>query len=129
MVDGGIETTAHLSVTILLIVALIGDFTDDKSMAVFVLVFGAGMRLALAWTLKALYRGKRWARGPLVTWQLFQLAVAIPVLQGSTPLIGVGLLLLAVIGMVGVFTPSALAASAGASGPAGALGPARPPLA
>lgn len=121
MVAGGIETAALLAGAILLIVALIGDFTDDKSMAVFVLVFGAGTGIVLAWTLKSLYRGKRWARGPLVTWQLFQLTVAIPVLQGSTPLIGVVLLLLAIIVMVGLFTPSVLAATTDRSGPSAAL--------
>src|SRR5690625_4666658 len=62
IVADGIETAALLAGAILLIGALIGGFTDDKSMAVFVLVFGAGMGLVLAWTLKSLYRGKRWAR-------------------------------------------------------------------
>src|SRR5690625_7553060 len=70
MVAGGIETAALLAGAILLIVALIGGFTDDKSMAVFVLVFGAGMGLVVAWNLKRLSRGKRWGRGPLVTWAL-----------------------------------------------------------
>src|SRR5690625_7105503 len=84
MVAGGIETAALLAGAILLIVALIGDFPDDKSMAVFVLVFGDGTGRVLAWTLKALHRGKRWARGPLVTWPPFQNAVAIPVRHGST---------------------------------------------
>src|SRR5690625_7863815 len=72
MVAGGIETAALLAGAILLIVAPIGGFTDDKSMAVFVLVFGAGMGLVLAWALKSLDCGKRWARGPLGTWPLFQ---------------------------------------------------------
>src|SRR5690625_7862628 len=80
MVAGGIETAALLAGAILLIVALIGGFTADKSMAGFVLVCGGGMGLVLAGALKSLYRGKRWGRGPLRSWGPFQAAVGSSVL-------------------------------------------------
>lgn len=121
LIAGGIEALALLAGALLLIVALIGGFTDDTSMAVFVLVFGGGMGLMLAVMLRNLSRGKRWARGPLVTWQLFQIAVAIPLLQGSTPWIGIALLLLAAVVLVGMFTPTVLALTTDRSGPSAAL--------
>jgi len=121
LIAGGIEALALLAGALLLIVALIGGFTDDTSMAVFVLVFGGGMGLMLAVMLRNLSRGKRWARGPLVTWQLFQIAVAVPLLQGSTPWIGIALLLLAAVVLVGMFTPTVLALTTDRSGPSAAL--------
>lgn len=121
LIAGGIEALALFAGALLLLVALIGGFTDDASMAVFILVFGGGMGLVLTLMLISLRRGKRWARGPLITWQLFQLVVAIPVLQGSTPWIGAALLLLAVTVMVGMFTPRVLAHTTEHSGPTAAL--------
>jgi len=121
LIAGGIEALALLAGALLLIVALIGGFTDDTSMAVFVLVFGGGMGLILTVMLRNLSRGKRWARGPLVTWQLFQLAVAVPLLQGSTPWIGIALLILAAVVLVGMFTPTVLALTTDRSGPSAAL--------
>ncbi len=121
LIAGGIEALALLAGALLLIVALIGGFTDDTSMAVFVLVFGGGMGLMLAVMLRNLSRGKRWARGPLVTWQLFQIAVAVPLLQGSTPWIGIALLILAAVVLVGMFTPTVLALTTDRSGPSAAL--------
>lgn len=121
IIAGGIEAIALFAGGILLLVALIGGFTDDKSMAVFVLVFGCGMGLVLVLMLRQLLRGKRWARGPLITWQLFQIAVAVPLLQGSTPWIGVVLLGLAAAVTIGMFTPAVLAQTTDRSGPPAAL--------
>jgi len=121
MIAGGIEALALFAGAILLIVALIGGFTDDASMAVFVMVFGGGMGAVLTIMLRNIARGKRWARGPLITWQLFQLAVAVPLLQGSTPWIGAALLVLAVAVTVAMFTPSVLRVTTDRSGPSAAL--------
>lgn len=121
LIAGGIEATALFAGAILIVIALIGGFTDDTAMAVFVLVFGAGMGAAVALMLRNLLRGRRWARGPLITWQLFQLAVAVPLLQGSTPWIGAVLLLLALIVTIGLFTPRVIAATTDRSGPTAML--------
>jgi hypothetical protein len=58
---------------------------------------GLGL-LGCAW---AVYRGRRWPRGLLLTWQLLQAAVAIPAL-GERWAIGVGLLLLSAVVIVGL---------------------------
>lgn len=121
MIAGGIEAAALAAGAILLTIALIGGFTDDTSMAVFVMVFGGGMAAILAITLRNLFRGKRWARGPLITWQIFQLTVAVPLLQGSTPWIGVALLILALIVTIAMFTPTVLRVTTDRSGPSAAL--------
>lgn len=121
LIGGIIEVLGLLAGAILLIVALVGGFTDDTSMAIFVLVFGGGMGIVLAIVLRQLSRGKRWARGPLVTWQLFQLAVAIPLLQGATPWIGIVLLVLAALVIGGLFTPAVLRLTTERSGPSAAL--------
>lgn len=121
VIAAGIEAAALFAGALLLTVALIGGFTDDTSMAVFVLVFGGGMGVLITLMIRNLVRGKRWARGPLITWQLFQLAVAFPLMQGSTPLIGVGLLILAVIVTIAMFTPGVLRATTDRGGPTAAL--------
>lgn len=121
LIAGGVEAVALFAGAILIVVALIGGFTDDTAMAIFVLVFGAGMGAVITIMLRNLRRGRRWARGPLITWQFFQLAVAVPLLRGSTPWIGVVLLLLALVVTVGMFTPRVIAATTDRSGPAAML--------
>jgi hypothetical protein len=63
--------------------------------AVLCIGFAAGL-LGCAW---AVLRGRRWPRGLLLTWQLLQVAVAIPALRDAW-YIGAGLILLSAVVIV-----------------------------
>jgi len=112
-----IEAAALVAGAILMILALVMGRTSDVGMAIFVLIFAGGMGAILVWTSLKLRHGKRWTRGPIVTWQLFQLAVALPLLQGSTPWIGILLLLFSALILIGLFTPRVVKATTDPSGP------------
>lgn len=54
----------------------------------------------------ALYRGRRWSRGPLVAIQLLLLPLGYQFLGGSTAGIGAGLMIAAVVVLVLIFLPA-----------------------
>ncbi len=77
----------------------------------------AGVLAALAWGLAALLvgaargllDGRRWARSPVVTWQLFQVVIAVTWLQEGAHPAPVVLLVVAVLVVAGVVSPSVVA--------------------
>ena len=77
----------------------------------------AGVLAAFAWGLAALLvgaargllDGRRWARSPVVTWQLFQVVIAVTWLQEGAHPVPVVLLVVAVLVVAGVVSPSVVA--------------------
>lgn len=74
----------------------------------FFVAYGAGLALC-AW---AVNRRRSWARAPIVVAQLIQLAVAWSFTGGSTTPVAIGLAVLAVVVLVGVFHPASIDALA-----------------
>lgn len=77
----------------------------------------AGFGLVLAASLLgcaiALWRGQRWARGPVLTWQVLQGATAVPLFSSAQWPIAVTLLVLAVVVFVLLLLPLVVAATTG----------------
>jgi hypothetical protein len=71
-------------------------------------VYAAGLAFC-AWRLLRL---QSWARAPVVLAQLIQVMVGVSFWGGATTAIGVGLVLLGVVVLVGVFHPASIAALA-----------------
>lgn len=59
----------------------------------------------------ALWRGRRWARAPVVTWQLLQLAVSAQALVGGVVAGGAVLVAVSVAVLVALFTPPVVRAT------------------
>ena len=76
---------------------------------VFFIVYGAGL-VACAWTLT---RGRSWARAPVVLAQLIQLGVAWSFRGGASTVAAVGLAVLAVLVLAGLFHPASIEALSG----------------
>lgn len=75
------------------------------ALASFAVLLGAGIR--------ALRAGRRWGRGPLVTWQILQIVTAyalLPEIQAAAAAVGVAL---AVVTGAGVLWPSSRAYASG----------------
>ena len=72
----------------------------------FFAMYGAGL-LFCSWQL---YRTRPWARGPVLLAQLIQLGVAWSFWGGSTTAVAIGVGLVAVVVLVGIFHPASLAA-------------------
>jgi hypothetical protein len=62
--------------------------------------------VAIGFCGRGLLQRATWARSPVVVWQLLELAAGIPAFSGGSPWIGIGLVLPAVVVLVGLFLPS-----------------------
>ncbi len=80
--------------------------TMGVTTVLFFVVYGGG----LAWCAWRLTRLESWARAPLVLAQLLQLGVAWSFLGGASTPVAVGLALVALLVIAGVFHPASLAA-------------------
>jgi len=69
-------------------------------------LFGVG----LVWLARGWWGARRWARAPFVLAQLIALLLGVPLAQadGTERIVGVAMSLIAVLGIVLVFTPQAL---------------------
>lgn len=80
-------------------------------------VLPVAVAVGLSFALRGLLRGRRWARAPIITWQLFQVVLLVPALGGALrPWALVALAASAVV-VVSLLTPAALRATAGRQGP------------
>ena len=87
---------------------LAGDPTDLVTAAVIgVLALLTGVFLAVC--ARGLWRGRRWARAPVVTWQLLMLLAVLPTLGEERWPVAVGLLALCLVAGVGPLLPSVVA--------------------
>ena len=110
-----LEALLMLGVVVLYGVELVVADAADPRGAVATAVLAALVGVGLALAARGLLAGRRWARAPIMTWQLVQVAaVALPLLgAGGTRSTGLGLGLLA-LGLVaggGLFAPSVVAAT------------------
>ena len=101
-------------------VVLLGELLTGGSMSVGVSLFLVIFLLGVAWVLvvccRALLAGRRSGRGPIVTWQLFQIIGSVAAIGGGGgPAVPGGWAALAVAVAVGVLlmTPSVVAATSG----------------
>lgn len=82
-------------------------------------VFAVGLAALLVAAARGLARGRRWARAPVLTWQLLQGAVGATQF-GAAPAIGALLVAAALAVIVGLLAPASVAATtAGGGGPNG----------
>ena len=77
----------------------------------FLAAFAWGIAAVLVAAVRALRAGRRWARSPVITWQLFQVVVAITWLQAAVNPFAVTLLVLALAVVVGLLLPTVVAAT------------------
>lgn len=90
----------------LLVEAFGGDGEDSRGFAVGLTVMAVLIGVGLLVCARGIARAERWTRGPVVTWQLLQAGVAMPVSASATWWIGVPLLAVAVV--VGVLMAGSL---------------------
>lgn len=100
---------------LLLLLAVLESVALDSSRlamglttAVFFAAYGAG----LLWCARALHRRRSWARSPVVLAQLIQLGVAWSFVGGETTMVAVGMAVVALLVLAGIFHPASLDALA-----------------
>jgi hypothetical protein len=101
----GVQALLLAGVAVLSVLAWIGDDRVDPRGAVATALFALAFAALLVAAGRGLLRGRRWARGPVVTVQLLALlAVAAPMLVGGPRWLGAVVGVLALTVLVGLFT-------------------------
>jgi hypothetical protein len=101
-----LEAAALLGMAVAFLLDVVRGLVLDISTTVAMAVFFIGLALLLLTAGRALWRRRRWGRGPVITWQLLQAVVAVGV-AGAIPVYLVALLVLVSAGVIaGVLWPS-----------------------
>lgn len=115
-----------LGVEVFLLLAVVGSFvrgvltgrSSDAELDAVTVVLCVVLAAVLVACGRALLRGQRWARAPVVTLQLLTaLALALPGLAGDAWWQGAGLLALCAVAVLGLLAPSAVQHTQGSSSP------------
>ncbi|HEY5516093.1 MAG TPA: hypothetical protein VIK12_07795 [Pengzhenrongella sp.] len=80
---------------------------------VFLVLFAVGAAAVLIAAVRGLWRGRRWGRSPVITWQLLLVVMGIGWLRAEPSVWAVAVLASAVVAGVGLFVPRVVAATAG----------------
>ncbi len=81
----------------------------------FLAAFAWGLALLLFFSVRGLRKGQRWARSPMMTWQLFQIVVAVTWLTMAVQVGAFVLLALAVVAIWALMTRGVVALTAEAA--------------
>jgi len=111
------EAVALAIVAILSVRALLTADTASTGLSVGVAVLSLAVAALLVAAGRALLSGRRWGRAPVLTWQLLQLAVAVPAVQADLAAVPVALLTGSLVVVVGLFVPAVVRHTAGAAEP------------
>ncbi len=100
--------------TIYLAVEILSGASGSLTSAIALTVLAAVATIWLAFIALNILRGRAWVRGATITWQVFQVVIAVGCLQGlfATPTVGWALLAGAVVAAVLLFTRPVIAATA-----------------
>jgi hypothetical protein len=116
-----VEALVVLAAALLYLVLLLRSGTVDLLFAALTLVFTAGVGLGLLACVRGLLRGHRWARAPVVTWQLLQGLITAQVVRSEAPIpVALGaavLLVLSFVVVVALFHSSVVSATGGPQPP------------
>lgn len=100
-----VQSLLLVGVAVLSVLAWVRDDRVDPRGAVATTLFALAFAALLAGAARGLLRGRRWARGPVLTVELLALlAVAAPMLVGGPRWLGAVIAALALTVLVGLFT-------------------------
>lgn len=108
---------AALAVEILLLVvagfAAVADAFrgGNVPVAIALALLAWGVAAALVLSGRGLLRGRRGARSPAFTWQVFQVVVGVTLLQGEIGVVGIALVVLGVVVAIGLLLPAVVEAT------------------
>lgn len=110
-----VEVVALAAAAGALVVDVVAGNASEVAGTLGIAVFLLGLAALLGGATRALAHGRRWGRGPVVTWQLLQGAIGATQLAGA-PLVGGALLGLAVVALLGLLAPASVAATSATAG-------------
>lgn len=108
-----LECALLTAATIYLVVEILVTTPASYLSAVAFTVLAAVAAVWVGFVGAGIMRGRSWARGATLTWQVFQVVIGVGCLQGlfATPTVGWGLIAIAVVVTVLLFTRPVVAAT------------------
>lgn len=85
--------------------------TDVPAATAFLVLFALGIAAVLIYGARALWRGRRWARAPIITWQILLVVMALGWLGAEVTAWAVALLVSAIAVVVTLLLPAVVAAT------------------
>lgn len=111
LVLAGLQAVGLVSAAVWTVVSLIRDPSAPVATSVALAVAVLAFALLLVVGINALWHGRRWGRGPVLTWQLIQGAAAIGSINIAPPWGVYPVLASSVLVVVGLLLPSSVAAT------------------
>jgi hypothetical protein len=111
-----VEAIGLVAFAVVLLGELLTGGSSSLGVSLFLVLFLLGVAWVLVVSCRALLAGRRSGRGPVVTWQLFQIIGSIAAIGSSTGIVVAGAwaaLVLAVVVGVLLMTPAVTAATSG----------------
>ena len=122
-----LEAAAAVGLAVAWVVDLVSGVSVRPAATVFLVVFGLAVALVLAASARGLWRGRRWARSPVMTWQIMLVVLSLGWVGADPAPWAWAVLAVALGGGVGPGRPPAAAAPPAGGGPEPARGPPRGP--
>ncbi|KQR16710.1 hypothetical protein [Cellulomonas sp. Leaf334] len=107
-----LEAAAFLGLAVAWAADVVRGAAAMPGASLFLVAFAVGVALLLLLAARGLWRGRRWARSPLIMWQILLVVLAISWLGAEPAVWPVVVLVVAVLIGVGLLLPSAVAATA-----------------
>ncbi|WP_143427050.1 hypothetical protein [Georgenia soli] len=111
-----VEALVLVGMAVVLVTDVVRGVAPDVFSALALAVFFVGFAAMLAGSVRALWRGQRWGRGPVITWQVLQAASALTLTGVQTALVVLAVLV-AAAAVAGVLWPSARDYASGTRAP------------
>ncbi|WP_421740904.1 hypothetical protein [Cellulomonas sp.] len=107
-----LEAAAFLGLGVAWTVDVLRGTATMPGASLFLAAFGAGIALLLLLAARGLWRGRRWARSPVIMWQILLVVLAIGWLGAEPTAWAVLVLVVAVAIGVGLLLPAVVAVTA-----------------
>ncbi|MDM7831785.1 hypothetical protein [Cellulomonas edaphi] len=112
-----VEALAFVGLAIAWLVDLLRGDVEIPGAVVFLVVFALGIAALLAAAARGLWNGRRWARSPVITWQVLLVVMAIGWLGVEISVWAVAVLVVALAVGVGLLLPPVVAATTSSAAP------------
>lgn len=116
-----LEVLALAALSVLIVVDIVSVLPDQRVTMISLAVALLGLAALVFVGARALWQGRRWGRGPVVTWQLLQLLIGVSALGADAWWGTVLPAVVAVVALVGLLAPASRAATDGRAQPEAVL--------
>ncbi|RYV49846.1 hypothetical protein EUA98_16685 [Pengzhenrongella frigida] len=106
-----LQAAVLVGLAIAWITDLVSGASQVPGATVFLVLFALGIAAILLTAARALYRGRRWARSPVITWQILLIAMSVGWLGAEPTGWAVAVLASALLVGVALLVPSVVAAT------------------